>query len=77
MAITFSCSNTIYKNEQNKIFIMGSSISRIDDEYNCYLSFCEKLGEKAKDYEDIQTHTKELINKYGITKSLWWFHNNT
>ena len=56
---------------------MGSSISRIDDEYNCYLFFCEKLGEKAEDYEDIQTHTKELINKYGITRSLWWFHNNT
>lgn len=56
---------------------MGSCISRIDDEYNCYVSFCEKLEEKPKNHEDVEKHTKELIKKYNITKSMWWFHDNT
>ncbi len=56
---------------------MGSCISRIDDEYDCYVSFCKKLNEPPKDYGDVETHTKELIKKYNITKSMWWFRNDT
>jgi len=53
---------------------MGSSISRIDDEYDCYVSFCEKLNEVSKDYEDIKEHTKELVKKHKITKKMWWYN---
>lgn len=51
---------------------MGSSISRIDDEYTAYERFCKKLGEEPKDYKDVESHTKELIEKYKISHSLWW-----
>jgi hypothetical protein len=54
------------------VIIMGSSISRIDDEYSAYVRFCKKLGEEPKDYEDVESHTKELIEKYKITYFLWW-----
>lgn len=53
---------------------MGSSRSRIEDEYKCYESFCEKLNETPKDYNNVQEHTKELIKKYKITKSIWWYN---
>jgi hypothetical protein len=61
----------------NEIIIMGSSISRIDDEFTSYEIFCKKLGEKPKDYKDVQSHTKELIKKHGITNSVWWCPNVT
>ena len=58
---------------------MGSSISRVDDVYNCYESFCNKLNEKPKEDIDVQEHTKELIKKYklNITKNNMWWYNAT
>jgi len=56
---------------------MGSCISRIDEVYSCYVSFCEELNEIPKDYKDIEKHTGELIEKYSITKNMWWYHNAT
>jgi len=53
---------------------MGNSLSRIQDIIDCYESFCEKLNEKSRDYDEIKNHTKELREKYNITKSLWWYH---
>ena len=53
---------------------MGSFISRIDDIYDCYVSFCKELNETPKDYGDIEKHTKELVNKYKITSHMWWYH---
>ena len=56
------------------LIIMGSSISRIEDEYHSYCRLCEELGEDPKDYEDVYKHTKELVKKYNLIAP-WWCPN--
>ena len=55
---------------------MGSSISRINDVYDCYKSFCEELNEIPGEYINIQEHAKELIKKYKVSNDIWWYYGN-
>jgi hypothetical protein len=53
---------------------MGSCISKIYDDYDTYVSFCELVNEETVDVRDFfYEHEKELMKKHKYVKDGCWY----
>lgn len=64
---------TLITNKQN----MGSSLSKISDDYDNYLALCKKIKIKEQGMENMYEHEKQLMKKYGYEKTYWGYQKIT